>query len=919
MNTRRALLRCLGLLAVAAALTGCTTTSFKGTPFFTDEDDSPNKPDENRVNAWPLLYYQSPSLSVLWPLFSYGDDRLALRPLFSVYNLDEERREYNVLWPLGQLDRKNRDNRFFPVFWGDDYAAVFPLYWHNGTPSESRGFDALFPLWIFNNAPGPDYSLHLLWPLFNRKHDGPTSGWRLWPLYADWRGDYGDYHGWYAWPLGWRWGDATHHARLLLPLFYQASAPGSSTFASLLGGWHDDARQSWGYLFPLGFHHRDDKAEGWYTLLGGSRTDANGDGFWYAAPALAWGSRSGADRSVWAGGPLFHYGNAGKTASSHLLPLYFKSESPAESLFVSLPYSHHRDARGSWNLVPPVWFHHQDDAGSFSITPLYMWGRDNRTGVPWSAIPPLYYHHEDDGGDTFLSPLLSTWTGAHDTRHTLLPPLLSYYSSGEGRRDLWTLAGLGHLSWGEDRGSSYLFPLYYKNRNLTLSPLWSSWESTDGTRDVRVVPPLLSWLDRDTDSTSLHLLLAWAKFSGGEKPENSWVFPLYYRNPETGTLLSPAYARWTAGHDSATALPLLLSWVDREPDNTSAYLLLGLAKFSGGKEPEDSWVVPLYYRNPASGTFLSLPYARWRENDREGVSIPLLLSGYSESPGERNLWLLLGLYGRSWSTRPGGDSSSWLVPLYASGKDYFLTPLAGRWKSNTTFTYVATPLAGWRSGATRGSWLFPLYSYASDPVEHTTRLWYLPWGHYESRGSSSSSSLFPFYRYENDAWTDEALASETQGRTWNVLYLAAYENRRSPLTEWDRATRQSKRTGMVYHAANRFFPLWSYDRTTNTKTERLEKDFSLLFFLQDYAKKKDLADAPKTDFVRTRVLWRLFRYQRDHDDVTVDVFPAITYDRTGDSMRKASFLWRGFRYERKEGQKAVDLLFLPVWRTAWVH
>jgi hypothetical protein len=124
---------------------------------------------------------------------------------------------------------------------------------------------------------------------------------------------------------------------------------------------------------------------------------------------------------------------------------------------------------------------------------------------------------------------------------------------------------------------------------------------------------------------------------------------------------------------------------------------------------------------------------------------------------------------------------------------------------------------------------------------------------------------------------------------------------------------------MVYHAANRFFPLWSYDRTTNTKTERLEKDFSLLFFLQDYAKKKDLADAPKTDFVRTRVLWRLFRYQRDHDDVTVDVFPAITYDRTGDSMRKASFLWRGFRYERKEGQKAVDLLFLPVWRTAWVH
>jgi hypothetical protein len=845
----------LALSAAAAGLSGCASTPLKGTPFYTGDYEKRTGPAEDRVNLWPLLYYRNPALSVLWPVFEHTDDHVAIRPLASVYHRQDEKKEYNVLWPLAQFDRRNKSNRIFPLYWGDDYAVLFPLYWHMDDPfaSEDDGVNALFPLWLYFNDGREDYSLHLLWPFFNRKHEGATDGWRLWPLYADWKRGSGRYEGWYAWPLGWRWGDEDRHSRLLIPLFYQESAPDSSTFVTLPAGWHSEADREWSYLIPLGVHFRDAEADRWYSLLGGSRTEPDGDRSWYAVPALAWGSRAGDRRDTWIGGPLYHSRRDADSSTSHLLPLYYRSASADESLFVSLPFSRHRRGTEAWSLIPPLWFDYRDEAGTFTLTPLYMWGRDSRTGEPWSAVPPFYYHRDDEAGDTFVSPLYSAWPGAGGSRHTLLPPALTYYRGGEKRSDLWALGGLGHWSWGEEAGGSHLFPFYFKGggRNLTLSPVWASWSSPDHARQVTVVPPLLSWLNREPDNTSLCLLLGWAKFSGGEKPE-------------------------------------------------------------------DSWVLPLYYRDPARHTFLSLPYASWRSGEADGYAIPLLLSGYSQSATERDLRLLLGLYGRSWSTVPDVPSESWLLPLYASGKDHFLTLLAGRWTAGaTTFTYLPTPLFGWRSGATRGSWLFPFYFYSSDPADGSRRLFFLPWGHYESDRRCTDSGLFPFYSYENTFAARDEVYPRTLGRSWHVLYLAAYENQIRPLTEWDPASKTTKVVGVSKTAGNRFFPIWRYSRSVDSRTNLREKEFALLFFLQDYWSRTELSDAPKTDYARTRVLWRLFHYERDHDTVSLDVFPSITYDRSGDSLRKVSFLWRGFRYERKEEQKSVDLLFLPVWRTRW--
>jgi hypothetical protein len=735
---------------------------------------------------------------------------------------------------------------------------VFPLYYHWDDPfGATGGTDTLFPLWIFNSDTHSHYSLHLAWPFCQFKTDEHASGFRVWPVFADWRLKNDGYYGWYAWPLGWRWGDDSTRNRMLMPLFYQRTTPDDTTFASLLAGWHKTPDSGWSYLVPAGYRHNDpDGTRGWYTLLGGNRRDLDGDGFWYAVPALAWGNREGTRTDTWIGGPLYHHRASPEASSSHLLPLYYYSQDRDNSLFISLPYSHHRDGSETWNLVPPFWFNYRDDAGSFALTPLYMRGRDNRTGKDWSAIPPVYYHRDTERGDTFLSPLYGAWSGAGDSRHALVPPLLSYYRNGDDRGDIWTLGGLGHVSWGPNRGSSYLFPLYYESADdsATLSPLWARWKPTDD-RTISLVPPLLSWSDRESDHTDLHLLLALAKLSWGEKPSESWIFPLYYRNP-------------------------------------------------------------------AKDDFLSLAYARWHTGELTSQAIPPLLSSYSYSDTERECRLLLGLYGRNWSTRKDVPSSSWLFPVYAQGETHFLTLPAGRWKSDgTAFTYFPTPLFGWRSGVTRGSWLFPLYFYSRDVASGQRNLYYLPWGHYESGQTRSESSLFPFYGYENTGPVEDPAGSgglgRASGRSWHALYLAAYKNRGLPLSKWDPAAEASVQTGTTYQAYNRLFPLWRYERNLTTPGNHLEKEFALLFFLQDYWRKKDTVPE-KEDYTRMRILWRFVHYERDHNTVSLDVFPSVTYDRDGKDKKKVSFLWRGFRYERKQDQKTVDLLFIPVWRTAWV-
>jgi hypothetical protein len=87
--------------------------------------------------------------------------------------------------------------------------------------------------------------------------------------------------------------------------------------------------------------------------------------------------------------------------------------------------------------------------------------------------------------------------------------------------------------------------------------------------------------------------------------------------------------------------------------------------------------------------------------------------------------------------------------------------------------------------------------------------------------------------------------------------------------------------------------------------------------LYDHKHEKNPAtkDEPTTDYVRRRILWRLWHYERLNGDVSIDIFPAITYDTKTNGFHKVSFLWRLFRYEKGPKGKKLDLLFIPLIRS----
>ena len=88
-------------------LGGCKMKEFSSSPFYEGNEVKFTGAVEDRVNLWPLAYWREPVGSIVWPLISWGDDHLALRPVYSQYKQDGsgEYDEFNFLWPISQFDR----------------------------------------------------------------------------------------------------------------------------------------------------------------------------------------------------------------------------------------------------------------------------------------------------------------------------------------------------------------------------------------------------------------------------------------------------------------------------------------------------------------------------------------------------------------------------------------------------------------------------------------------------------------------------------------------------------------------------------------------------------------------------------------------------------------------------------------------
>ena len=95
--------------------------------------------------------------------------------------------------------------------------------------------------------------------------------------------------------------------------------------------------------------------------------------------------------------------------------------------------------------------------------------------------------------------------------------------------------------------------------------------------------------------------------------------------------------------------------------------------------------------------------------------------------------------------------------------------------------------------------------------------------------------------------------------------------------------------------------------------DRREADYHVLGLLYRRTERRGVPEEP--DRVRHRVLWKLWDWERKGEEVSLDMFPGVTWDSRADGYRKAAWLWRLFRWEKDaEGGTSVDVLFIPVWR-----
>ncbi len=722
----------------------------KGTPFFTGEYATRTGPADGRVNLWPLLYYREPALSVLWPLGEYTGDRLALRPLFLIEDLDRERPVYNVLWPLGRFDTQRDNHRFFPLFWGADHRVVFPLYWHLDRPfaEDGKGSDALWPLWCYFSDQR-QYSLHLLWPLFNAKSYDDERGGRLWPLYGGYEQPNLESGYRYAlWPLAWHTWDKTGRTRTLLPLFHDAREPDAHTFATLMGGWH---------------HNRT--------------TDTTD---WCALPILGWGTRSPAASRTRALLGLYGHHREEVSHGSRLLPLYYYSQTPEQSLFLSPLYLSSAAADGeSWRMVVPLAFHSRSPHRSSLYTPLYSQGADTEAATRWSCLLPLFYEDRRPEGATFVTPLGGWWTDAARKSWAVYPLLSGGRRRADGG-DLWLGGPLFHASWNPAGTSHWLLPLYSYNHDTDtfLSPLYSSWHTANGG-NTRLLPPLLSAYTARTNRWDLWALAGLGHASGGPEGGSDHLIPLFYADHQT--LLTPLYGRW-------------------EGDGTVIrYWLTPLLGTRYGRE-HGSWLAPLYSHtaDPASASSHGwyLAFGEYRRSPREAYTFfPLLF--------EHEQWRTPSDDPRGPAQREGWRFNALLLAEFAR-YDYLepRTPTAALEQSQIELPPVNEPMrrsecrlfpvwdyrsdhsatSDWQRAS--GSLLLCLYDYRreqglpppeSAPHDYTRRRVLFRLYHHERLNGALSVDLFPGMTYDRDP----AAGTRTFSLLWRLFRYARTPEKRA--------------------------------------------------------------------------------------------------------------------------------------------
>ena len=499
---------------------------------------------------------------------------------------------------------------------------------------------------------------------------------------------------------------------------------------------------------------------------------------------------------------------------------------------------------------------------------------------------PVAYYREPA-----LSVVWPIYSQAND--HWAIRPFYSQYRQGGTDYDefnvLWPLCQFDtkhDVSWifpfaWSGNGTFSVIPVFWWTKNwFILGPF-----VTERNKNMGTLFPLIYW-DNETGNEHLWSLAGlWGYWRDFGKPASHWFLPFYAKTS-----------------DAFLSLPF--SRIDRKSQFTD-YYLCGL----GGYESADgayrsSWVFPFYYHDP-DGFYTPL----YGSTDESSWLFPFY---YRNKTGFHTLlysstdtawWVLFGLAGASTNVS-GSRHESWAFPFCYRDEGRSFRSLVYGWNgghSNKTNTWWAAGLVGSRSGSVEGGWAFPFYS-VRDDVRFD-----------EITEKMDTEQL-------TDVLTEKELEKGfVASKRKTFLLLSDYDESvvgrpySSPSKSYSMT--RSKKSGTCL-----LWGRWSdhridFDRASGEKRRDLETEMtgSLLFLYYSKFTQNRMTQKSTASY---RVLWKLWDWEREDEDVTLDVFPFFTYDSKASGYSKVSFLWRLFRneYDPKADKRAIDFLFIPVWR-----
>ena len=585
----------------------------------------------------------------------------------------------------------------------------------------------------------------------------------------------------------------------------------------------------------------------------------------------------------------------------------------------------------SWSLLWPIVDRRED---GHAVRPLYaIYGQELYVLWPLSSFDFAKHEHR----------VLSAWWNPGEA---IVFPFYFYEKdkywiaipvAGRGK-DWYSIAPPMWVRWYErpDRNGFFAFPFYY-NRHGTAYECSFAGELYYQTRNdkwfFQSVFPLWFW-EETPEKTYMHAL---PLFFRGRTPKEDWwtLLPLFYsrqgekslsrmmlpaffysRDETSALLITPLFGT-LMGDDVERVITPLVSRSRRGDDrfvNLMGPLFNHAWNEKTGFDRKDiAWPFSTFKCDGKETTTSILPLVYYTSDEHGYKSISAVSSGRRDDGS--GFFNVLGLlFHRGWKSKENETYTHVCWPLYARGQSdkkfetysfpFFRYARDERGKEGFIFWPLYSCRLG-KDGSTRQQFL-ALCEKSYEPL-HKSRYSY----HREllkgPPAPRTSVWVFPLSRYLHEIRYEEnrsvEIPPELKGKNGDKIdpdkAIAAPD-------AWNSFAQ--KRWKPCEYTQRVMFPFWESES---------KKDISSSAELLFYVYRSDWTAAAGSTPEKTRrsILWRVMRYEKTGEDVSLDVFPFITYDaRPAEKLTQFSVFWRLYR-KRTEGDKtALDVLGIPVRR-----